>query len=198
MLRGVPSRLDNAKTYFVLGVEHILMGVDHLCFVLALILLIDQRWKLVKTITAFTIAHSITLAASALGYMSLRQSPVEAVIALSIVFLAIELTKTDVRELRFSRRAPWLVAFAFGLLHGFGFAGELREIGLPQTEVPLALITFNLGVETEQLLFVGAALLVFAGIRALGTVPFRPIRAAAAYGIGAISTFWLIQRVAGL
>ncbi len=192
---GSQSLLDVASTYFKLGVDHILSGFDHLLFVLALILLIRDRWMLVKTITAFTVAHSITLAGAALGYFSLPQKPVEAVIALSIAFVASELAKAQPGEQRTSENYPWVVAFAFGLLHGFGFAGALKEIGLPQTDVPLALLTFNLGVEAGQLLFVAGVLIAFRAAAALVDVPLRPARTAAAYIIGSISMVWLITRV---
>jgi hydrogenase/urease accessory protein HupE len=184
-----------ARTYFLLGVEHILTSLDHLLFVLALILLLDSHWMLVKTITAFTIAHSITLAGSTLGLFSLQQAPVEATIALSIAFLARELVLMKPDKPRLSQEYPWLVAFAFGLLHGFGFAGALKEIGLPQQDVPLALLTFNLGVEGGQLLFV---LVVLAGQRAtlaLFTVPTTLARRLSAYVIGTASTFWLCTRI---
>ena len=192
---GVQSTLEVAQTYFGLGVEHILAGIDHLLFVLALILLIRDRWMLVKTITAFTVAHSITLAGAALGYFSLPQPPVEATIALSIAFVARELARAQPGERRLSESYPWVIAFAFGLLHGFGFAGALTEIGLPQTDVPLALLTFNLGVEAGQLMFVAAVLLAYQGLRALYDVPAVAGRMAAAYGIGSIATFWLVSRV---
>ena len=193
---GVQTTFEVAQTYFVLGVEHILAGIDHLLFVLALILLIRDRWMLVKTITAFTVAHSITLAGAALGYFSLPQPPVEATIALSIAFVARELARTQSGERRLSESYPWVIAFAFGLLHGFGFAGALKEIGLPQTDVPLALLTFNLGVETGQLMFVAAVLLVYQAVKALYTVPAAAGRMAAAYGIGSIAMFWLVSRIA--
>jgi hypothetical protein len=121
----------------------------------------------------------------------------EAVIALSIVFLTTELAKKGPDEARLSARVPWLVAFAFGLLHGFGFAGALREVGLPQQDVPLALLTFNLGVEAGQLLFVGAAIVVLASLKAIATWPAAPVRRVAAYAIGTISAFWLVERLAG-
>ena len=192
---GVQSTLEVAQTYFLLGIEHILMGLDHLLFVLALILLIRDPWMLVKTITAFTVAHSITLAGAAVGYFSLPQPPVEATIALSIAFVARELARAQPGERRLSESYPWVIAFAFGLLHGFGFAGALKEIGLPQTDVPLALLTFNLGVEAGQLMFVAAVLLAYQGLRALYDVPPVAGRMIAAYGIGSIATFWLVSRV---
>ena len=193
---GRPSSLDVAKTYFLLGTDHILTGIDHLLFVLALMLLVRDPWMLVKTITAFTVAHSITLAGASLGLMSLPQKPVEAVIALSIAFVARELLSAKPGELRLSQSYPWLVAFSFGLLHGFGFAGALTEIGLPQADVPLALLTFNLGVEAGQLLFVAGLLLVFRALAALFRNSFDQARPAAAYAIGAVATFWLVTRVA--
>lgn len=190
-----PSRLQVAATYFVLGVEHILLGVDHLLFVLALLLLVKGGWMLVKTITAFTVAHSITLALAALGHVHVPQAPVEAVIALSIVFLASELAKKGTGAPRLTESIPWLVAFVFGLLHGFGFAGALTEIGLPRSEIPLALLTFNIGVEVGQLLFVGAVLAAVAILGRLTDLRISWGRQATAYGIGCISAFWLIERL---
>lgn len=184
-----------AKAYFLLGVDHILTGFDHLLFVLALILLIHDRWMLVKTVTAFTIAHSITLAGATLGYISLPQKPVEATIALSIAFVASELVKVRSGERRLSENYPWIVAFVFGLLHGFGFAGALKEAGLPQTDISLALLTFNLGVEAGQLMFIAAALVVFRAAGMLLTVPIAPARIAAAYLIGTTSMVWLVARL---
>jgi hydrogenase/urease accessory protein HupE len=192
---GQQTTLEVAATYFLLGVEHILGGFDHLLFVLALILLIHEPRQLVKTVTAFTVAHSITLAGAALGYFSLPQPPVEATIALSIAFVASEILKADPQAPRLSERYTWVVAFAFGLLHGFGFAGALKEIGLPHSDVPMALLTFNLGVEAGQLLFIAVVLTTFAAAkRILGTIPSFS-RGAAAYAIGITATFWLISRL---
>jgi hypothetical protein len=159
-------------------------------------LLIREPWMLVKTITAFTLAHSITLAGASLGYFSLPQKPVEAAIALSIAFVARELIRMKPGERRLSLAYPWVVAFSFGLLHGFGFAGALKEIGLPQGDVPLALLTFNLGVEAGQLVFVGTILLFYAAITALFAWPRARGRVAAAYVIGSVATFWLLERLA--
>lgn len=195
---GAQTRWDVFRTYLIFGVEHILSGFDHLLFVLALILLLRNRWMLVKTITAFTVAHSITLAGSALGYLSLAQAPVEATIALSIAFVARELAATHSGAPRTTERYPWLVAFVFGLLHGFGFAGALKEIGLPQHDIPLALLSFNVGVEAGQLIFVAGFLVAFGALKAVITVPERSARIAAAYVIGAISTFWLLVRLESL
>jgi len=195
----VTGKMDwraTASTYFRLGVEHILTGFDHLLFILALMLLIGNRWMLVKTITAFTLAHSITLGGAALGYFSLPQKPVEAAIALSIAFVASELIKMKPGERRLSEAYPWLVAFTFGLLHGFGFAGALKEIGLPQADVPLALLTFNLGVEAGQLLFVGLVLVVTGVVALMVSRPLAGARGLAAYLIGISAMYWLIERLA--
>lgn len=194
--KGRQSSGQVAWTYILLGVEHILGGADHLLFVLALMLLIRDRVVLLKTITAFTLAHSITLAGATLGYFSLPQKPVEATIALSIAFTATELVKMKPGERRLSEAYPWLVAFSFGLLHGFGFAGALQEIGLPQKDVPLALLAFNIGVEAGQLVFVAVVLLAYAGIRILTSLPLAPARTAAAYAIGTTASVWFLARVA--
>lgn len=179
--------------YTKLGIEHILLGIDHLLFVFGLLLLVRNRWSLIKTITAFTIAHSITLAASTLGWVKVTQAPVEAVIALSILFLAVELAKQYPTP-SLTQRAPWVVAFVFGLLHGFGFAGVLREVGLPPSDVPLALLTFNIGVELGQLMFVGAVLLAWATIRHIYKKIPTWVHAAGVYAMGAVSAFWFITR----
>jgi hydrogenase/urease accessory protein HupE len=191
-----PTWLATANTYFLLGVEHILGGIDHLMFVLALMLLIYDRWTLLKTITAFTVAHSITLAASTLGWVQVPQAPVEATIALSICFAAAEVVRLDHGEFDLANRAPWIMAFTFGLLHGFGFAGALRAIGLPQVDVPLALLTFNLGVEAGQLLFVGAVLAVATVVDRLLALRLPRLRDVIAYAIGSVAAVWVIQRVA--
>jgi hydrogenase/urease accessory protein HupE len=175
--------------------QHILEGVDHLMFVLALLLLIRERWMLVKTITAFTLAHSITLAAAALGWAEAPQAPVEAVVALSIVFTAAEIPRQRRRQADLASAAPWIVAFAFGLLHGFGFGGALKEIGLPQSDVPLALLTFNLGVEAGQLLFVIAVLALRASLDRLLALNLGLTREVLAYLIGSLAAAWFIQRV---
>lgn len=198
VVKGKQSGLEVAATYFRLGLDHILSGYDHLLFVFALILLIRDRWMLLKTITAFTLAHSITLAGATLGLFSLPQRPVEAAIALSIVFLAVELAKARPGELRASERAPWLVAFAFGLLHGFGFAGALKATGLPQSDVSVALLTFNLGVEAGQLMFVAVVLLAFRAYGLLRTRPLPVLHQVAAYAIGTTSMLWLISQMAAL
>ena len=182
-------------TYFKLGVEHILLGIDHLLFVLALLLITRGKRKLITTVTAFTIAHSITLSLSALGFVGLPGPPVEAVIALSILFLAVELVHHYKGKNVMSAAYPWIVAFVFGLLHGFGFAGALANIGLPQTGIPLALAFFNGGVEAGQLLFIGIVLLLIAGIQKIHFTRryWQPFLAP--YAIGTVAAFWVIQRV---
>lgn len=198
VVAGAQTSLEVAETYFLLGVDHILSGFDHLLFVLALMLLIRDRWMLVKTITAFTVAHSITLAGASLGLFSLPQKPVEATIALSIAFVASELSRMKPGERRLSERYPWVMAFAFGLLHGFGFASALKEIGLPRSDVPLSLLTFNLGVEAGQVIFVAAALVLVRAAGALVAIKPAPARQVGAYLIGTAAMLWLVPRIAGL
>ncbi len=180
-----------AQAYTLLGTEHILSGVDHLLFVIALLFLVGFNKKLLWTITAFTAAHSLTLALSALGFITLRTSPVEATIALSIVLVASEALN---KELTLSRRWPALVAFMFGLAHGLGFAGALKEIGLPQNHLSVALLTFNVGVEIGQLSVVGLAYLVFRTLRAQPNL--IPARAPLLYAVGSVAAFWSIGRIA--
>ena len=189
-----PSRIQLARSYLGLGVEHILYGIDHLLFVLGLMLLVRDFRSLVKTITAFTIAHSITLAAATLGFVHVEVAPVEATIALSILFLAAELVRSQRGESGIAQRAPWIVAFAFGLLHGLGFASTLGKMGLPHSEIPIALLLFNVGVELGQLGFV----IVFIGfVRSLATLDIHwPAwtRAIPAYSIGAFAALTFLQR----
>lgn len=192
-----------ARGYLRLGIVHILTGTDHLLFVFGLLLLVGGSWNLVRTITAFTVAHSITLAATALGWVHVRSSVVEALVALSIVILAVELFRKARGERGLTSRYPWVIAFAFGLLHGCAFAGALAEVGLPQQNVPLALFLFNVGVEIGQLLFIAAALLVIHLVRRLTAVtrneflrraPQWP-QLTAAYVIGGFASYWLFQRL---
>jgi hydrogenase/urease accessory protein HupE len=192
-----PEWQQIAATYLGLGVEHILLGIDHLLFVLALLLLVEGWRRLVATVTAFTVAHSLTLAAATLGYVHVPQRPVEAVIALSIVFVAAELARPLDTQSNLTRRWPWAIAFTFGLLHGFGFAGALSEIGLPQQAIPLALLFFNIGVELGQLLFI-AGVVVVAQIAKRLAVP-HPVWLPrfSAYAIGSVAAFWTIERVVG-
>jgi hydrogenase/urease accessory protein HupE len=193
-----PQRLAVAATYLRLGVEHILLGYDHLLFVLALILIVRNRRLLVLTVTAFTLAHSITLALATLGIVHVPGRPVEAVIALSILLLATEIFRVRRGEASLTARWPWAVAFTFGLLHGFGFANALAETGLPHGDIPLALFTFNVGVELGQLAFIGVVIGALALVRRISLPTFVVRRAlpTAAYGIGTLSAFWLIGRVA--
>lgn len=189
------SGWDVAFTYFKLGVEHILFGVDHLLFVLALILIAPNTRELIKAITAFTAAHSITLAAATLGFVHVPPKPVEATIALSIAFVALEIVRAREGRPGIAAQAPWVVAFAFGLLHGFGFAGALSEVGLPAGHIPVALLFFNVGVEAGQLLFV-AVVLSLAALVALGRRPLPHWTSLApSYLIGSVAMFWVIQRV---
>jgi hydrogenase/urease accessory protein HupE len=198
VFEATPRSFEIARAYTVLGVEHILGGIDHLLFVLGLMLLVRNKWLLVKTITAFTVAHSVTLAAATLGWMRVAQPPVEAVIALSILFLASELAKRHRGDAGLMERYPWIVAFIFGLLHGFGFAGALREVGLPESDIPLALFTFNLGVELGQLLFVGTVLVALAVLRRfLIRLPLW-MHKVPAYAIGTMASCWWLQRMATL
>jgi hydrogenase/urease accessory protein HupE len=195
----IPARQSGwsvAGEYLKLGVEHILLGIDHLLFVLALLLITHGGWKLVKTVTAFTVAHSITLALAALGFVQVPQAPVEAVIALSIVFVAAEILRARSGHAGIAVRAPWIVAFAFGLLHGFGFAGALAEIGLPSGHIPQALLFFNIGVELGQLLFIAAVLSLIVLIRRVRFRFPRWIELVPPYAIGSLAMFWVIQRIA--
>jgi hydrogenase/urease accessory protein HupE len=194
----IPARQGGwavATTYLKLGVEHIMLGVDHLLFVLALILIAPNTRQLVMAITAFTVAHSITLAAATLGFVNVPPPPVEAAIALSIAFVASEIIRAREGKVGIAARAPWVVAFAFGLLHGFGFAGALSEVGLPAGHIPVALLFFNVGIEIGQLLFVAVVL----GLAAFFRLARRPLPRWAAlappYLIGSLAMFWVIQRV---
>lgn len=179
-----------ARAYFVLGVEHILTGYDHLMFVFGLLFLVGFNRRLVGTITAFTLAHSITLASSALGWLTLRSPPVEATIALSIVLVAAEALH---RRHTLARQWPALVAFLFGLVHGLGFAGALKDIGLPEHHLLTALLTFNLGVEAGQLTVVALAFVLFQATRYVPRLAL--LRVPALYAIGAVAAYWSIERV---
>ena len=194
VIEAKPDRWQVAKTYFVTGIDHILFGYDHLLFVVALVLLLSGVWTVAKAVTAFTVAHSITLIGTTLGFLGLPQRPVESVIALSILFLAVEIIKKNPDRTRLSERIPWLVAFGFGLLHGFGFAGALNEIGLPESDVPTALLTFNLGVEAGQLAIVLATAGVLALLRRFAVAAAPIAIRTATYGIGIISAYWFIER----
>ncbi len=194
-----PSKLHVAAAYLRLGIEHIWSGIDHLLFILGLMILVKGTRRLIATVTAFTVAHSITLAGATLGFVHVPQPPVEACIALSIVFVASEIVRAREGQQSWTERWPWIVAFTFGLLHGFGFAGALTEVGLPQTAIPVALLFFNVGVEIGQLLFIAAVLSVTAVGRWLirRTAIPQPAWAwrVAPYSIGGVAAFWVIQRI---
>jgi hydrogenase/urease accessory protein HupE len=192
---GAGSISHLATTYFMLGTEHILFGVDHLLFVLGLLLLVGGLWPLVKTITAFTVAHSITLGAAVLGYVPVQSGPVEAAIALSIVLLAREIVMGFRGQEHLVHRSPWLVAFAFGLLHGLGFAGALGNIGLRASDVPPALLFFNIGVEAGQLAFVAAILVVHQATRITVRTRLPKFQPALGYALGALAMLWFFERL---
>jgi hydrogenase/urease accessory protein HupE len=194
VIASLPSRWQVASTYFVTGVEHILLGYDHLLFVVSLVLLLGGLWTIAKAVTAFTVAHSITLIGTTLRVLGLPQAPVESVIALSILFLAVEILKKNPDVPRLSERLPWVVAFVFGLLHGFGFAGALKEIGLPEGDVPTALLTFNLGVEAGQLMIVLVTLAALKALARFARPLMRPTLTAATYAVGITASFWFIER----
>jgi len=185
-----------AAGYVLSGVHHILLGIDHLLFVLGLLLIVRDRVMLLKTISAFTVAHSITLAIATLGYASVPAPPLNAAIALSILFLGPEIVRAWRGETSFTLRHPWVVAFAFGLVHGFGFASGLTTMGLPGSEIPLALLMFNLGVELGQLLFVALIVLLERAFRVLQVRWPRAIEMLPAYAVGSLGAYWTIQRVA--
>jgi hypothetical protein len=187
-----------AGTYTLQGIRHILFGADHMLFVLGLLLIVKDRWMLLKTVTAFTVAHSITLAIATLGYAEIPVLPLNAAIALSILFLGPEIVRSWRGETSFTIRHPWVVAFAFGLLHGFGFASALTSAGLPRNELPLALVTFNVGVELGQLGFIALILALERSFRILEVRWPRWVQAVPGYTVGSLGAFWTIQRVAVL
>jgi hydrogenase/urease accessory protein HupE len=187
-----------AWSYLRLGVEHILGGIDHLLFVLALLLIVHGKLRIFATVTAFTLAHSMTLVAATLGVVHVPGPPVEAIIALSIVFVASEVVHGLQGRPGLTARAPWLVAFTFGLLHGFGFAGALAEVGLPQRAIPVALLMFNVGVELGQLAFVGVVLAAGMALTRLRVSWPRWAYYVPAYAIGSVAMVWTIERVVAL
>ena len=191
----IAAWIDLADTYVNLGIDHILRGIDHLLFVLGLIWLVRGRWMLVHTITAFTVAHSLSLAAATFGWVGVPERPLNAAIALSIVFVGVEIVKLQRGQIGLTARYPWVVAFAFGLLHGLGFATALTTLGIPQTTLPFALLFFNIGVELGQLAFVFVVLaLMWAHRRVTATLP-RWGDALPAYSIGSIAAFWFLLRI---
>jgi hydrogenase/urease accessory protein HupE len=195
---ATPGAWTTAFDFLRQGIVHILSGADHLLFVFGLLLIVSSPWMLVKTITAFTVAHSITLTAATLGYVQPPAPPIEAAIALSILFLGIEIVRARQGGTSFTIRHPWVVAFAFGLLHGFGFASALSTAGLPPTDVPLALLSFNVGVELGQLAFVALVLLLAQSLRLLRVSWPRPAQLLPAYVVGTFGAFWLVQRLTAM
>ena len=195
-IAAAQSRWEVGGTYVVEGIRHILFGADHLLFVLGLLLIVGSGWMLVKTVTAFTVAHSITLAVATLGYASAATLPLNAAIALSILFLGPEIVRVWRGETSFTIRHPWVVAFAFGLLHGFGFASAMTSAGLPRQDLPLALLSFNVGVEVGQLGFVALILAMARSFRVLEVRWPRWVQALPGYTVGTLGAFWTIQRVA--
>jgi hydrogenase/urease accessory protein HupE len=195
-VEAAPSGFEVARTYTALGIEHILTGIDHLLFVLALLIITQGGWKLVKTVTAFTIAHSVTLTAATLGWVHFPPPPVEAVIALSIVFVAAEIIRQQHGVEGVTARAPWVVAFTFVLMHGLGFAGGLSDAGLPAGHIPAALLFFNVGVEAGHFLFIGVVMAFIALAHRIRISWPRWTELVPPYAIGAIAMFWVIQRIA--
>ena len=189
------SKLQVAGDYWRMGTIHILEGVDHLLFVLALLLIVIGFKQLLTAVTAFTVAHSITLVLATLGVVNVPAAPTEAIIALSILFLATEIVHQHNGQFSLTEKYPWVVAFAFGLFHGLGFAGALSEIGVPQHEVPLALFMFNVGVETGQLLFIAVVLSLVAVLKKLPLTPPQGAWRLLPYSIGSVAAFWTIERV---
>jgi hydrogenase/urease accessory protein HupE len=193
-LRGERTWYTTAGEYIGLGFHHILQGVDHLLFVLGLLLIVKGRMMLLKTITAFTVAHSITLGIATLGYASVPLPPLNAAIALSILFLGPEIVRTWRGETSLTIRYPWVVAFLFGLLHGFGFASGLSTTGMPKAELPPALLSFNVGVELGQLVFVFTALALVRSFKVLEVRWPRWVEALPGYAVGSFGAYWTIQR----
>jgi len=187
--------LGVAGAYVVQGIRHILFGADHVLFVLGLLLIVKDRFMLLKTVTAFTVAHSITLAIATLGYAEAPVLPLNATIALSILFLGPEIVRSWRGETSFTIRHPWVMAFAFGLLHGFGFASALTGAGLPRRDLPLALVSFNVGVELGQLGFIALILALERSFRALEVRWPRWAQALPGYTVGSLGAFWTVQRL---
>ena len=195
-MEGSRGFLSVAGSYTLLGIEHIGFGIDHLLFVLALLIITNGTMRLIKTVTAFTVAHSITLALATLGFVHVPSAPVEAIIALSIVFVALEIIRRREGRDGIASRAPWIVAFTFGLLHGFGVAGALSEVGLPQNHIPAALLFFNVGVELGQLAFIAVVLGLIALARRIPSRLPRWTELIPPYAIGSMAMFWVVQRIA--
>lgn len=195
LVPALASKSEVMVSYWRMGMTHILEGYDHLLFLLALLLIVTGFWQLLQTVTAFTVAHSVTLGLATLGFVHVPPAPTEAMISLSIVFLATELVRKYQGGVGLTERRPWLVAMAFGLFHGLGFAGALSQIGVPAHEVPLALLMFNVGVEAGQVVFVVSVVAALAAFRKIPlSLPQRAWRLVP-YSIGALAAFWTIQRV---
>jgi HupE / UreJ protein len=194
-IAGPQGHLAVMGAYIVHGIRHISLGADHLLFLLGLLLIVKDRWMLIKTVSAFTVAHSITLALATLGYVNAPVVPLNAAIALSILFLGPEIVRVWRGQTSFTIRHPWVVAFAFGLLHGFGFASALTSAGLPHAELPLALLSFNVGVEIGQIGFVLLVLLLERAFRILEIRWPHWAQALPGYTVGSLGAFWTIQRV---
>jgi hydrogenase/urease accessory protein HupE len=188
------SSLEVIKVFVLSGIEHILFGFDHLLFVAALMLIVRRWGMLLKTVTAFTVAHSITLTCATLGWLTLPSGPVEIMIAFSIVLVGAEIVRMERGGTSLAIEWPWIVAFFFGLLHGFGFAGALADFGLPQGDIPLALFSFNVGVELGQLMFIAVLLLAVYLVRRVVDIPRQAV-VASAYAIGIVAAFWSVERL---
>ena len=195
---GAGSLGNLAYRYLLLGADHILFGIDHLLFVIGLLLLLNGFWRLLKTITAFTVAHSITLACAVLGIFPVPGPPIEVLIALSILMLAREVVMSQRGQMTLVHRKPWIVAFVFGLFHGFGFAGALGELGLSESDIPLALLFFNLGVEGGQVIFICAMILANLMVSKFLSDSLGSIHRGLAYGLGGIACFWFLERLPAL
>ena len=197
VVKTTPGAAEVARTYIMLGIEHILIGFDHLCFVLALLMIVGFNRRLIWTVSAFTLAHSITLSLATLGVIHVPGPPVEAIIALSIVFVSSEIVQKQRGREGLASTKPWLVAFIFGLLHGLGFAGALDQIGLPANAIPLALLFFNIGVEIGQLLFIGGVVALTRLAKRVANDRFDLARLSEvpAYLIGGVASYWVIERI---
>ena len=197
-IAAAPGKLQTVMDFVKQGIEHILTGPDHLLFVFGLLLLVNSPWMLVKTVTAFTLAHSLTLGMATLGYVQPPGPPIEVAIALSIMFLGPEIVRAYRGGTSITIRHPWVVAFAFGLLHGFGFASAMSAAGLPPADLPIALVSFNVGVEIGQLAFVAVVLLLWRALRGLSIKWPAPARLLPAYVVGSLGAFWALQRLGAM
>ena len=197
-IAAAPGKLQTVMDFVKQGIEHILTGPDHLLFVFGLLLLVNSPWMLVKTVTAFTVAHSLTLGMATLGYVQPPGPPIEVAIALSIMFLGPEIVRAYRGGTSITIRHPWVVAFAFGLLHGFGFASAMSAAGLPPADLPIALVSFNVGVEIGQLAFVAVVLLLWRALRGLSIKWPAPARLLPAYVVGSLGAFWVLQRLGAM